>query len=224
MSAAPAAVDLCRRNDDGSVDVAPDGTAYIIGDTILRARYRNSMSVPELLEPGEVYELHIDLWATANVFRAGHRIRLDISSSNFPRFDRNTNTGGTIATEGLDVERREIRTLGERAIHRNGRLVLLVHGRDAEDSLDRRVHVELRVVRVVDAALGVWADRPEHARERDGRQGRVQEDEGERQRGGRERPDVLGARAEAPDRPRHEGGDAALHALPRGHPEALGRR
>ena len=53
----------------------------------------------ELLEPGEVYELRIDLWATANVFRAGHRIRLDVSSSNFPRFDRNTNSGATIATD-----------------------------------------------------------------------------------------------------------------------------
>ena len=61
------------------------------------------MSEPQLLEPGEVYELRIDLWATANVFRAGHRIRLDISSSNFPRFDRNTNTGRTIATDGPEA-------------------------------------------------------------------------------------------------------------------------
>ena len=48
----------------------------------------------------KTYELQIDLWATANVFRAGHRIRLDVSSSNFPRFDRNTNTGQTIASDG----------------------------------------------------------------------------------------------------------------------------
>jgi putative CocE/NonD family hydrolase len=84
------------------VDVHPDGRAELLTDGILRARYRNSMSEPEPLEPGEVYELEIDLWATANVFKAGHRIRLDVSSSNFPRFDRNTNTGNVIATDGVD--------------------------------------------------------------------------------------------------------------------------
>ena len=85
------------------VDVHPDGRAEHLTDGILRARYRNSMSAPEILTPGEVYELHIDLWATANVFRAGHRIRLDISSSNFPRFDRNTNTGNAVATDTADA-------------------------------------------------------------------------------------------------------------------------
>ena len=84
------------------VDVHPDGRAEILTDGILRARYRESMSEPQPLEPGEIYELRIDLWATANVFRAGHRIRLDVSSSNFPRFDRNTNTGQTIADDGPD--------------------------------------------------------------------------------------------------------------------------
>ena len=87
------------------VDVHPDGRAEHLTDGILRARYRDSVAKPELLEPGEVYELRIDLWATANVFKAGHRIRLDVSSSNFPRFDRNTNTGGTIAQEGEDAFR-----------------------------------------------------------------------------------------------------------------------
>jgi putative CocE/NonD family hydrolase len=84
------------------VDVAPDGSAVNLADGILRARYRDSLSEPSLLEPGQVYELRIDLVATANVFAAGHGIRLDVSSSNFPRFDRNTNTGGTIASEGID--------------------------------------------------------------------------------------------------------------------------
>ena len=82
------------------VDVFPDGKAINLCDGILRARYRSSLSAPELLEPGQVYELRIDLWATANVFKAGHRIRLEVSSSNFPRFDRNTNTGAAIAHEG----------------------------------------------------------------------------------------------------------------------------
>jgi putative CocE/NonD family hydrolase len=81
------------------VDVYPDGRAVILTDGILRARYRYSLEKPQPLRPGEVYELCIDLWATANRFRAGHRIRLEISSSNFPRFDRNTNTGGAIAEE-----------------------------------------------------------------------------------------------------------------------------
>jgi len=84
------------------VDVHPDGRAEILTDGILRARYRESMSEPQPLTPGETYELRVDLWATANVFRAGHQIRLDVSSSNFPRFDRNTNSGQTIATDGPD--------------------------------------------------------------------------------------------------------------------------
>jgi putative CocE/NonD family hydrolase len=86
------------------VDVSPDGRAEILTDGILRARYRESFTMPKWLEPGQVYELHLDLWATSNLFKKGHRIRLEVSSSNFPRFDRNTNTGGAIETETeLDV-------------------------------------------------------------------------------------------------------------------------
>ncbi len=81
------------------VDVYPDGRAMILTDGILRARYRESFSAPKLMQPGTVYELQIDMVATANLFRAGHRIRLEVSSSNFPRFDRNTNSGGVIAEE-----------------------------------------------------------------------------------------------------------------------------
>jgi uncharacterized protein len=81
------------------VDVSPDGRAMILTDGILRARYRESFSAPKLLTPREVYRLEIDLVATANVFRKGHQIRLEVSSSNFPRFDRNTNSGGIIARE-----------------------------------------------------------------------------------------------------------------------------
>jgi hypothetical protein len=80
-------------------DVYPDGRAMILTDGILRARYRESFTAPRPLRAGEIYRLEIDLVATANVFRAGHRIRLEVSSSNFPRFDRNTNTGGVIARE-----------------------------------------------------------------------------------------------------------------------------
>jgi putative CocE/NonD family hydrolase len=81
------------------VEVTPQGEALILTDGILRARYRASFSSPELLEPGRIYELRIDLVATANRFKAGSRIRLEVAGSNFPRFDCNTNTGGVIAAE-----------------------------------------------------------------------------------------------------------------------------
>jgi putative CocE/NonD family hydrolase len=76
------------------VDVGPDGYARNLTDGIIRARYRDSpRGKPTPIEPGRVYEYTIDLWATSNVFKAGHQIRLEVSSSNFPRFDRNPNTG-----------------------------------------------------------------------------------------------------------------------------------
>ena len=75
------------------VDVDPAGYARYLGDGIIRARYRNSTEKPEPIEPGKINKYTIDLWATSNVFKAGHRIRVYISSSNFPRFNRNLNTG-----------------------------------------------------------------------------------------------------------------------------------
>jgi putative CocE/NonD family hydrolase len=75
------------------IDVWPDGRAFNVADGILRARYRNGTSSAELLEPGRSYLYEIDLVATSQVFLRGHRIRVDISSSNFPRFDRNPGTG-----------------------------------------------------------------------------------------------------------------------------------
>lgn len=83
------------------VDVYPDGRALYLTDGIVRTRYRTSVCEPQLMEPGEIYELTIDLSVTSNVFLAGHRIRLEVSSSNYPRYDRNTNTGGMIAAERL---------------------------------------------------------------------------------------------------------------------------
>ena len=84
------------------IDVHPDGRAALLCDGILRMRYRTSLREPRLMLPGGTYEVGIDMAATANVFRQGHRIRLDVSSSNFPRFDRNTNTGGIISQESID--------------------------------------------------------------------------------------------------------------------------
>ncbi len=81
-------VDVYPQNED-----YPNGYRMNLTDTILRCRYRNSWTVPEMMEPDQVYPLKITLPATSNLFKAGHRIRLDISSSNFPRLDVNPNTG-----------------------------------------------------------------------------------------------------------------------------------
>ncbi len=75
------------------VDVWPDGFAQNLTEGILRLRYRNSQEKPEFANPGEIYHITVDLWATSNVFLPGHKLRLEVSSSNFPRFDRNHNTG-----------------------------------------------------------------------------------------------------------------------------------
>ena len=81
------------------IDVWPDGKAIILTDGIVRARYRDSEFNPSLIEPGKVYRYRIDLNATSNVFKAGHCIRIEISSSNFPRYDRNLNTGNAIGQD-----------------------------------------------------------------------------------------------------------------------------
>ena len=93
------------------VDVFPDGTARALADGILRARYRNGPTSPALLTPGEPTEITIDLGATSNLFKAGHRIRVEVSSSNFPRFDRNPNSGGVFG------EDREVRTADQTILH-----------------------------------------------------------------------------------------------------------
>ena len=83
------------------VDVRPDGYAHNLQDGIVRARFRTSAAEPSLIRPGRVYQYEIDLWSTSHVLFAGHRLRLEISSSNFPRFDRNPNTGAAI---GVDAQ------------------------------------------------------------------------------------------------------------------------
>ena len=85
------------------VDVYPDGRAFNVVDGIIRARYRKGQkSKPSLIEPHAIIEYEIDLWATSIVFKKDHRIRLEISSSNFPRWDRNPNTG-EIAHEAKEL-------------------------------------------------------------------------------------------------------------------------
>jgi len=80
------------------VDVRPDGYAQNLTDGIIRGRYRESRTRPSPLTPGDVYEFTVDLWATGHVFLPGHRLGVEISSSNFARFDRNLNTGEDQAT------------------------------------------------------------------------------------------------------------------------------
>lgn len=87
------------------VDVWPNGFAQNLTEGILRASFRESTKgQPKLITPGKVYKYTIDVWATSNVFLKGHRIRLEVSSSNFPRFDRNLNTGKSDATDSKFVK------------------------------------------------------------------------------------------------------------------------
>jgi hypothetical protein len=77
------------------IDVEPDGRAYNLDETIQRVRYRNGYDKPiAMMEPGQVYKVALQPMTTSNYFAPGHRIRIEVSSSNFPRFDRNLNTGG----------------------------------------------------------------------------------------------------------------------------------
>jgi putative CocE/NonD family hydrolase len=85
------------------VDVAPDGTAWIIGDTIFRARYRDGFDKPALMQAGRVYTIKPTPIATSIQFGKGHRIRVEITSSNFPKFARNLNTGGPNETESRGI-------------------------------------------------------------------------------------------------------------------------
>jgi uncharacterized protein len=95
------------------VDVAPDGTAYILGDTIIRARYRDGFDQPRPLTPGEVATVQPTPITISNTFQPGHRIRIEVTSSNFPKFVRNLNTGGPNETETQGV-------IADNAVHHAG--------------------------------------------------------------------------------------------------------
>ncbi|WP_157220740.1 CocE/NonD family hydrolase [Flavisphingomonas formosensis] len=93
------------------VDVRPDGSAFNVADGVIRARFREALDQPTMVEPGAIVEYEIDMWSTAHLFQAGHRIRVDVTSSDFPRYDRNPNTGhdfGTDAAEDLARARQTI--------------------------------------------------------------------------------------------------------------------
>jgi uncharacterized protein len=100
------------------VDVWPDGKAIILTEGIVRARYRDSELIPSLIEPGKAYRYTIDLNATSNVFKAGHCIRIEISSSNFPRYDRNLNTGNPIGKDDkIEIANQRVFHDGQRPSH-----------------------------------------------------------------------------------------------------------
>ncbi|HOY19131.1 MAG TPA: CocE/NonD family hydrolase, partial [Haliscomenobacter sp.] len=85
------------------IDVYPDGTAYNLDETIQRVRYREGYEKEVFMEKGKVYKVELSPMSTSNYFEKGHRIRIEISSSNFPRFDRNMNTGGKNYDEAVGV-------------------------------------------------------------------------------------------------------------------------
>ena len=80
-------------------DVEPDGKAIALCEGIVRARFRNGTNNPTMMTPFEIYKFEIDMWNTSNTFKKGHRIRIEISSSNFPRYNRNLNSGNHIESD-----------------------------------------------------------------------------------------------------------------------------
>ena len=98
-------------------DVAPDGYSRILAEGVLRARFREGFNRPQLVEPGRAYQYRIDLVATSNVFLRGHRIRLSVTSSSFPRFDRNPNSGNELGEDGPE----DLRPARQTVFHDAGR-------------------------------------------------------------------------------------------------------
>ncbi|MGI9260654.1 MAG: CocE/NonD family hydrolase, partial [Woeseiaceae bacterium] len=89
--------------------VKPDGTSFNLVDGVIRARYREGFDEPKLIEPGKVYKYNLDMWATSYVLSPGDRLRIDVTSSNFPRLARNLNTGAEFAkTSKMKIARQTI--------------------------------------------------------------------------------------------------------------------
>ena len=108
------------------VDVWPDGFAQNLTEGVIRARYRESQEKPTFLNPGQAYKFTLDLWSTSNLFRKGHRLRFEISSSNFPRFDRNLNTGEDPSSARKPVP--ATNTIYHDAEHPSALILPIVHG------------------------------------------------------------------------------------------------
>jgi hypothetical protein len=114
------------------IDVHPTGELMLVADGIIRARYRDSMATPELMEPDTVYTITFDIGHISHLFETEHSIRVDISSSNFPKYDRNLNTGGVLYKETEWVA-------AENTIHHdadNPSYIMLPVIKDWEDDLE----------------------------------------------------------------------------------------
>jgi hypothetical protein len=91
------------------IDVWPNGFAQRLNDGMVRARFRQGMAKPSLIEPSRVYDYDLDLWNTCQLYRQGHRLRIEISSSAFPKYDRNLNTGDALGqTTRMQVAEQKI--------------------------------------------------------------------------------------------------------------------
>ena len=123
-------------------DVFPDGRAIQLQSGMVRARYRDAEGEPELLEPGKIYRFDIDMWATANRFAAGHCLRLDISSADFPKFERNNNRGGEQGPSVLALQ-----IIYHDSVHPSH---LLSVGLDIRRPVAQLVHEHTGVLAVVD--------------------------------------------------------------------------
>ena len=102
------------------IDVWPNGFAQRLTDGMVRARFRAGMDKPELIEPGKAYEYDVDLWNTCQTYLKGHRIRLEISSSAFPKYDRNLNTGEPLGRSA------KIMTAQQQILHSRVRLSYVI--------------------------------------------------------------------------------------------------
>jgi putative CocE/NonD family hydrolase len=102
------------------IDVWPNGFAQRLTDGMVRARFRSGMDKPSLIEPGRVYDYDLDLWNTCQTYKKGHRIRLEISSSAFPKYDRNLNTGESLGTTTRML------TADQKIYHDRGRLSYVI--------------------------------------------------------------------------------------------------
>jgi uncharacterized protein len=118
------------------IDVYPDGRAYNIDETIQRMRYRDGYDRQVWMRPGEVYRVVLGPITTSNWFAPGHRIRIEVSSSNFPRFDRNMNTGGTNYDETAGVVARN--AVHHSPLHPSQLKLMVMPGRAATRDAPRR--------------------------------------------------------------------------------------
>lgn len=142
-------------------DVKPDGTSTLIEDGIIRAKYRDGQSQVKLLNPGQIYKFNVDLIAASHMFPKGDRVRVDIASSNYPRFDRNTNTGDSEGVDGPSQYVVATNTIYHDALHPSAILLPVVpsdgRGQKVDVSIGDHRGFEVNVVVQDNSAyLPIW--------------------------------------------------------------------